>query len=82
MPEHQKWMYEADPFTARRAVNERQAKATKRKEATAAETNKPINQTSPEFLHAPEVKMATSLREMVERSIKKVSNPRPVGRYE
>ncbi len=65
-------MYEADPFAARKAVDERQVKAAKRKEGVSGESSKAINQTSPEFASAPEVKMASNLREMVEESIKKV----------
>ena len=38
-PEHQKWMYEADPFAARRTVDERQEKSAKKRE----EKSKGIN---------------------------------------
>ncbi|KAG2088237.1 P-loop containing nucleoside triphosphate hydrolase protein [Suillus cothurnatus] len=31
-PEHMKWMYDADPFAARRAVDERQAKAARNRQ--------------------------------------------------
>lgn len=72
VPEHQKWMYEADPFAARKAVDDRQAKAAKRKEEATAESNTPSLRPFPEFANAPEVKMATNLRDMVEESIKKV----------
>lgn len=76
VPEHQKWMYEADPFAARKAVDERQATATAKQE----EASKPVDErtgrsgSSSEFANAPEVKMSTNLRDSVERSIKKVSN--------
>lgn len=71
--DHQSWMYEADPFAARRAVSERQDKAAKAKE----ESSRPESSTqkmhqSSEFAHAPEAKMATTLRDFVEDAIKKV----------
>lgn len=75
--EHQKWMYDADPFAARRMVDERQAKAVKEREdvSSTAESSRPGGHGgsgSHEFVHAPEVKMAGSLRELVEDCIKKV----------
>ncbi|OSD00833.1 P-loop containing nucleoside triphosphate hydrolase protein [Trametes coccinea BRFM310] len=72
IPEHQKWMYEADPFAARKAVDERQEKAAKKKEeANRAEGSHKVSQTSSEFANAPEAKMATSLRDFVEDAVKK-----------
>ncbi|CAA7264809.1 unnamed protein product [Cyclocybe aegerita] len=71
--EHQKWMYDADPFSAQKMVEERQAKAQqKREEATLAKANPDVPQagsstTSSDY---PEVIMATSLRELVEDAIK------------
>ncbi|KAI8990673.1 P-loop containing nucleoside triphosphate hydrolase protein [Trametes punicea] len=71
-PEHQKWMYEADPFAARKAVEERQEKAAKKKEqASRGEGNSVGSHGSSEFAHAPEAKMAASLREFVEDAVKK-----------
>ncbi|CCL98140.1 uncharacterized protein FIBRA_00134 [Fibroporia radiculosa] len=71
-PEHQKWMYDADPFAARKAVEERQAKAAQKAQASGREAQCSIvSQTSGEFLNAPEAKMASSLRDVVEDSIKK-----------
>lgn len=73
-PDHQMWMYEADPFAARKMVDERQAKAAAKRE----EARKPVGErsdrpsTTSEFTYAPEVKMATPLRDSVEQSIKKV----------
>jgi hypothetical protein len=67
-------MYEADPFLAQQEVQKRQAKAAeKREEATAsnssnADMRKPTS--SNEFSQSPEVRMATSLRELVEDAIK------------
>ena len=76
-PEHQKWMYDADPFAARRMVDERQAKAAQRREDAArpeSSRSQGSSTTTPssEFLYAPEVKMATNLRDLVESSVKKV----------
>ncbi|KAI0931624.1 hypothetical protein AcW2_000470 [Taiwanofungus camphoratus] len=71
IPEHQKWMYDADPFAARKAVEERQAKAVQRREDSArgnAVEQKP--QLSKEFENAPEAKMASALRDVVESAIK------------
>jgi ATP-dependent RNA helicase DHX57 len=78
-PEHQKWMYESDPFAARKAVDERQAKAAKLKEEQEAalkggrKREKPVTN---EFTNAPEVKMAGSLRDKVEGAIKQVYSAR------
>lgn len=71
-PEHLKWMYDADPFSARKAVSERQEKAAKKKEEASSSNDKGQASPSPEFANAPEAKMAGSLRELVEDSIKKV----------
>jgi ATP-dependent RNA helicase DHX57 len=68
-------MYEADPFAARKAVDDRQAKANKLKAEQEAAANggrkreKPVTN---EFTNAPEVKMAASLREKTETAIKLV----------
>ncbi|EIN13864.1 P-loop containing nucleoside triphosphate hydrolase protein [Punctularia strigosozonata HHB-11173 SS5] len=71
-PEHQKWMYYADPFEARKEVDERQAKATqKRGDSVADKTEiKPREAASPEFAQAPEVRMAGALRDLVEDAVK------------
>ena len=65
-------MYDADPFAARKAVSERQEKAAKKKEEAGSSKDKGQGGSSPEFANAPEAKMAGSLREIVEDSIKKV----------
>lgn len=72
-PEHQSWMYEADPFAAKKAVQERQEKAAKKKEqASNPERDaKPVTH-SPEYSDTPEVKMSSSLRDLVEEAVKKV----------
>lgn len=71
IPEHRKWMYDPDPFAAKAAVEERQRVAANRrlkeqKEETEEEGDMRI------FDQAIEVRMATSLREMVEAAVKKV----------
>ncbi|OJA10313.1 hypothetical protein AZE42_05191 [Rhizopogon vesiculosus] len=68
-PEHMKWMYDADPFTARRAVDERQAKAAQSRQQGSSKDS--MMQASQEFAHAPEVRMAIELRDMVEDVVKK-----------
>lgn len=72
VPEHQKWMYEADPFAARKAVTERQEKIAKKKTEETSGRDGGRGGTSSEFANAPEAKMASGLRELVEGSIKKV----------
>ncbi|TFY64181.1 hypothetical protein EVJ58_g2777 [Rhodofomes roseus] len=71
--EHQKWMYDADPFAARKAVDERQAKVVQKREASSFDDNtaRDGKHVSREFENAPEAKMAGSLRDLVEDSIKK-----------
>lgn len=74
-PEHMKWMYSADPFAARREVDDRQAKSAKKREepTETVDTRGPKDlPASAEFSQAPEVKMASSLRELVEDAVKKV----------
>ncbi|KAF7307178.1 Dead deah box [Mycena indigotica] len=78
-PEHQKWMYAADPFAAKKEVEQRQAQALKKREEPKTSTT--IEQTirgsaprvpapSGEFAKAPEVKMAGTLREIAEDAVK------------
>lgn len=75
-PEHQSWMYDLDPFAAAKTVKERQEKAAQRKEESGeAGDQRPQaskSTTSREYIHAPEVKMASSLRDLVEDAIKQV----------
>ena len=71
-------MYEADPFKARQAVDDRQKAAALRKkvEEELEEEATPSNvrqQTSPEFEHSPEAKMSAENRDLVEESIKQVN---------
>ncbi|KAF5385346.1 hypothetical protein D9615_001206 [Tricholomella constricta] len=70
-PPHLKWKYAADPFAAR---EEARAKSAKRETSLAREASsskRSQSQVSGEFAQAPEVKMATILREQVEDAIKK-----------
>ena len=72
--EHRKWMYESDPFDAKKEVERRQAAAQKAREAPTSgsqlgEIPKPNSKGSSGY---PEVVMATSLRELVEDAIKEV----------
>ncbi|KAJ6503274.1 P-loop containing nucleoside triphosphate hydrolase protein [Mycena vitilis] len=80
-PEHQKWMYNADPFAAKKEVEQRQSQSiSKRREAAPAtadsaadvargsEPRRPAP--SGEFADAPEVRMAGALRELSEEAIK------------
>ncbi|KAJ7897125.1 P-loop containing nucleoside triphosphate hydrolase protein [Mycena olivaceomarginata] len=79
-PEHQKWMYNPDPFAARKEVEQRQAQAlNKRRDQLAPLESTEVNPrgtqprptaASGEFADAPEVKMAGALRELAEDAIK------------
>ncbi|KAF8265784.1 P-loop containing nucleoside triphosphate hydrolase protein [Lactarius quietus] len=70
-PSHQDWMYEADPFAARKSVEDRQEKAAKKKEETQQASTRPVPRTGPDlFDNSPEVKLSTELRELVENAIK------------
>ncbi|KAF8215940.1 P-loop containing nucleoside triphosphate hydrolase protein [Mycena galopus ATCC 62051] len=70
VPEHQKWMYNPDPFAARKEVEQRQVQALKRQEQLTGPEPRPNNVVSKEFADAPEVKMASALRELAEEAIK------------
>ncbi|KAH9964169.1 P-loop containing nucleoside triphosphate hydrolase protein [Russula dissimulans] len=71
VPSHQSWMYDADPFAARKSVAERQEKAAKKKEAQQSATA-PASESKPDpFDDSPEVKLSSELRELVENAIKK-----------
>lgn len=72
-----KWMYDPDPFAARKQVNERQARAAERHANTSAEsvsenTRKSNLPVSGEFSQAPEVRMGVALRDQVEGAVKQV----------
>ncbi|KAJ6504362.1 P-loop containing nucleoside triphosphate hydrolase protein [Mycena vulgaris] len=69
-PEHQKWMYDADPFVARKEVDQRQAQViSKRRDRHQPSSSRGI-EASGEFAQAPEVRMAGSLRDLAEDAIK------------
>jgi ATP-dependent RNA helicase DHX57 len=72
-PSHQEWMYEADPFAARKSVEVRQEKAAKKKEEIQQAATRPVSRIeSDPFDNSPEVKLSTELRELVENAIKTV----------
>ncbi|KAF8445690.1 P-loop containing nucleoside triphosphate hydrolase protein [Boletus edulis BED1] len=73
VPEHQRWMYDADPFAARKEVEERQAKAAQKKDqkVTGFRENTLKSSNSPEFTQVPEVRMSSTLRDLVEDTVKK-----------
>jgi ATP-dependent RNA helicase DHX57 len=68
-------MYRADPFAARKEVDERQSKAAKTRNDTN-DNNSGTTRSQPistEFANVPEVKMVGALREVVEAAIKEVT---------
>ena len=71
-PSHQSWMYDADPFAARKSVADRQEKAAKKKEVQeTANVPAPASQLDI-FNGSPEVKLSSELRILVENAIKMV----------
>lgn len=71
-PSHQSWMYDADPFAARKSVADRQEKAAKRKEIQESGEAPASQSQSNLFGDSPEVKLSSELRELVENAIKTV----------
>lgn len=73
-PQHLSWMYEPDPWAAKRSVENRQAKAATRKEEVAAApvVSSEERKAAREFSGAVEVRMAPAMRDLVERCIKDV----------
>jgi ATP-dependent RNA helicase DHX57 len=71
-PSHQSWMYEADPFAARKSVADRQEKAAKKKEAQETAETPASQSKSKLFDDPPEVKLSSELRGLVENAIKMV----------
>ncbi|KAJ3922223.1 P-loop containing nucleoside triphosphate hydrolase protein [Lentinula edodes] len=75
-PEHMDWMYNADPFAARKQVDERQARAAEKRAQTVSSAESGENSrkgaasASGEFSQAPEVRMALALRDQVEEAVK------------
>lgn len=81
-PEHQKWMYDADPFLAKKTVEDRQIKATEKRDSAASTSRASSTiSSSREFERCPEVKMAPDLRDIVEDAIKQVMNSLPLCSY-
>ncbi|KAG9026944.1 hypothetical protein FRB95_008310 [Tulasnella sp. JGI-2019a] len=81
LPEDQAWKYEVDPFAAaarrRHGMEETAAKRARREEKEKAEQaagKAPATNASRQYNHAPEVKMASGLRDMVEAAITKYPN--------
>ncbi|KAK0465451.1 P-loop containing nucleoside triphosphate hydrolase protein [Desarmillaria tabescens] len=68
-PEHLKWMYDTDPFAARKMVEQRQAKAAEKRAEPKANPD-PHREPSPGFQNWPEVKMSNELRNQVEDAVK------------
>ncbi|KAG9314147.1 P-loop containing nucleoside triphosphate hydrolase protein [Chiua virens] len=66
-PENRKWMYDADPFAAK-GVEERQTKAAQKRteKSSGLQSNAHKSLASPEFGQAPEVRMSSILRDLVE----------------
>lgn len=80
-PEHRAWEYAADPFAARKEVDDRQARRKEKEKETVKDSDSsrpgsgtvtPMGGRGVEWARAPEVKMSGSLREMVEGTVKKV----------
>ncbi|KAG8880465.1 hypothetical protein FRB97_000766 [Tulasnella sp. 331] len=90
IPADQTWKYEADPFAAaarrRISMEEAAVKRAKREEKEKAdkEAGKGVfNPASRQYNHAPEVKMASGLRDQVETAITKTIQKYPdLGRVE
>jgi ATP-dependent RNA helicase DHX57 len=73
--DHQQWMYAADPFQAAKEVETRQAQAAERRsqaQSSAPNTRADSSPTQGVFAKAPEIRMASSLRDLVEAALKKV----------
>ena len=72
MPDHLKWMYNPDPFVARREVEERQDTAAKRREEGLSDSRKDNSSAVGEkFIGAVEVRMGGDLR-VLENAFKTV----------
>lgn len=65
-------MYEADPFQAKKIVEEREAQSSQQASTSSAVDPKVHKSSGPISSNYPEVIMATSLRELVEDAIKQV----------
>lgn len=70
-PEHLDWQYNPDPFAAKNEVNQRQEAHTLR--TMNKEKRQAAEEFSQSYKNVAEVRMATSVREMVEDVIKEAS---------
>lgn len=81
-PAHRAWEYNPDPFAAKKEVSDRQEKRKQKEEkdkevgpsGESAKAKEARGSGGRGWDNAPEVKMAASLREMVEGTVRKVSN--------
>lgn len=75
-PEHQKWMYNPDPFAAMKEVEERQLKNAKHREELSSHSSsqnvRGKGSLGGDLTGTVEIKMSSSLRELVEHAIKQV----------
>ncbi|KAK0198729.1 P-loop containing nucleoside triphosphate hydrolase protein [Armillaria mellea] len=71
-PEHLKWMYDADPFAARKMVEQRQAKAAEKRTEPEPKTGSHTGSSNASlgFQNWPEVRMSNELRNQVEDAVK------------
>lgn len=69
-PEHLAWQYKPDPFAAQKEVKARQEAALQRRKKKEVGPSEQDN--NPTMGSIPEVRMAASVREMVENVIKEV----------
>lgn len=69
-------MYDADPFAAQQRVEQREAKNAQKRETNSSSQDSDSRKytSSGEFSQLPEVRMASGLRDLVEKAVKTVSN--------
>lgn len=69
-------MYDADPFAAQQRLEQRQAKNAQKRETNTSPQDSDSRKYTPsgEFSQLPEVRMASGLRDLVEKAVKTVSN--------
>ncbi|KAF8312159.1 P-loop containing nucleoside triphosphate hydrolase protein [Cantharellus anzutake] len=76
-PEHQKWMYDSDPFSAQKSVKVRQELAAKKKQKEEEGGNAASSSGHNKVDHTPEVRMAATMRDSVERVIREMASRYP-----
>lgn len=83
-PEHQKWMYNPDPFVAMKEVQARQLAAANRREGSSSVNTREKDSLGGNLTGAIEIKMSSKLRDILEHAVKKSyalpSNPQTEGR--